>query len=127
ARPARGPRARPSHPARPSPRLRSSHGRLDRARHQAGPLGSGHGAPHPGPPAGRGFAAVLFDLDGTLVDSTPAVERSWYTVAGEHGVELTTFGTFHGIPPAQAGPKALGTGVDVAAAVRRLEALEIAD
>jgi sugar-phosphatase len=80
-----------------------------------------------GPLAGRVFAAVLFDLDGTLVDSTPAVERSWYTVAGEHGVELTTFGTFHGIPAAQAVPMVLGTGVDVAAAVRRLEALEIAD
>lgn len=26
---------------------------------------------------GRRFAAVLFDNDGTLVDSTPAVERSW--------------------------------------------------
>ena len=27
--------------------------------------------------AARVFDAVLFDLDGTLVDSTPVVERSW--------------------------------------------------
>ena len=26
---------------------------------------------------GAAFDAVLFDVDGTLIDSTPAVERSW--------------------------------------------------
>jgi len=26
---------------------------------------------------GAAFDAVLFDMDGTLIDSTPAVERSW--------------------------------------------------
>ena len=51
--------------------------------------------------AGRGFAAVLFDMDGTLVDSTPAVERSWLRWAQEFGVELTGFGTWHGVPAAQ--------------------------
>jgi sugar-phosphatase len=76
--------------------------------------------------AGRTFAAVLFDLDGTLVDSTPAVERSWYKLAAEHGVELTTFGTFHGIPAAQVVPMVLGPDAGEGA-VRRLEALEIAD
>jgi mannitol-1-/sugar-/sorbitol-6-phosphatase len=25
----------------------------------------------------RDFAAVLFDMDGTLIDSTPNVVRSW--------------------------------------------------
>ena len=79
--------------------------------------------------AGRAFAAVLFDLDGTLIDSTPAVERSWRTLAAEHGVELA-FGTFHGIPAAQAVPMVLGDGIDdveVAAAVARLTELEVAD
>jgi sugar-phosphatase len=51
--------------------------------------------------AGRTFAAVLFDMDGTLVDSTPAVERSWLRWAREFGVELTGFGTWHGVPAAQ--------------------------
>ncbi|MFP3712284.1 HAD-IA family hydrolase [Puerhibacterium sp. TATVAM-FAB25] len=32
--------------------------------------------------------AVLFDIDGTLVDSTPAVERIWETWADRHGLDL---------------------------------------
>ncbi|WP_146796787.1 HAD-IA family hydrolase [Agrococcus baldri] len=32
-------------------------------------------------------AAVLFDIDGTLVDSTPAVERTWRTWAARRGVD----------------------------------------
>lgn len=31
--------------------------------------------------------ALLLDLDGTLVDSTPAVERSWATWAAEEGID----------------------------------------
>lgn len=31
--------------------------------------------------------AVLFDMDGTLVDSDAAVERAWTVWAGEHGVD----------------------------------------
>ena len=33
------------------------------------------------------IAAVLFDMDGTLVDSDAAVERAWTTWAAEHGVD----------------------------------------
>lgn len=32
-------------------------------------------------------SAVLFDLDGVLVDSTPAVERVWRGWANEHGLD----------------------------------------
>ena len=32
--------------------------------------------------------AVLFDMDGTLVDSTAVVERHWRRWAAEHGVDL---------------------------------------
>ena len=32
-------------------------------------------------------SAVLFDLDGVLVDSTPAVERVWRSWADEHGLD----------------------------------------
>ena len=32
-------------------------------------------------------SAVLFDLDGVLVDSTPAVERVWRGWANEHGID----------------------------------------
>ena len=31
--------------------------------------------------------AVLFDIDGTLVDSTAAVERTWHTWANTHGFD----------------------------------------
>ena len=31
--------------------------------------------------------AVLFDIDGTLVDSTGAVERTWRTFAAAHGLD----------------------------------------
>lgn len=33
--------------------------------------------------------AILFDIDGTLVDSTAAVERTWRTWADRHGIELS--------------------------------------
>ncbi|MBD8079350.1 HAD-IA family hydrolase [Cellulosimicrobium arenosum] len=36
--------------------------------------------------ADRTFDAVLFDMDGTLIDSVPAVERSWRRWAAEHGI-----------------------------------------
>ncbi|GAA2260242.1 HAD family hydrolase [Glycomyces scopariae] len=44
-------------------------------------------------------AAVLFDLDGTLVDSDGAVERAWTAWAGEHGVDpLVALDGMHGSP-----------------------------
>lgn len=48
----------------------------------------------------RTFAAVIFDNDGTLVDSTPAVVRSWSRWAQENGVSEDKFGDHHGMPAA---------------------------
>ena len=31
--------------------------------------------------------AILFDIDGTLVDSTPAVERTWRAWAARRGLD----------------------------------------
>ncbi|TFD08756.1 HAD family hydrolase [Cryobacterium sp. TMT1-2-2] len=45
---------------------------------------------------GRTFDAVLFDMDGTLIDSTPAVNRSWALWAEEWGVAKDE--TSHGRP-----------------------------
>lgn len=43
--------------------------------------------------------AVLFDMDGTLVDSDKAVERAWLTWAQEYGVDgPTAYRLAHGAP-----------------------------
>ena len=47
---------------------------------------------------GRTFAAVLFDLDGTLIDSTPSVMRSWLSWAGHYGIDVAQLQNWHGIP-----------------------------
>jgi glycerol 3-phosphatase-1 len=33
------------------------------------------------------FAALLFDMDGTIIDSTPAIEKYWRQVGKEIGVD----------------------------------------
>ncbi|GAA4154969.1 HAD-IA family hydrolase [Actinomadura keratinilytica] len=44
-------------------------------------------------------AAVLFDMDGTLVDSDAAVERAWRTWAAENGVPVAdVLAIMHGSP-----------------------------
>lgn len=46
--------------------------------------------------------AVLFDLDGTLVDSTASVRRAWAAIADELGMPLAEFEPYmHGIPGPQ--------------------------
>ena len=71
--------------------------------------------------------AVLFDIDGTLVDSTPVVERSWRTWAEEFGVDVDK------LMRVCHGRRTEDTVADFvtpprrAAAVARLQALELAD
>lgn len=72
------------------------------------------------------FEAVIFDLDGTLIDSTPAVDRTWNTFADEYGLTKTELGRHHGVPSA-----AVVRGVvpedRYQAAVQRIAELELAD
>lgn len=49
-----------------------------------------------GPVAGRVFDAVLFDSDGTLIESTDVVERSWARWTEEFGVDPSD--ARHGVP-----------------------------
>jgi mannitol-1-/sugar-/sorbitol-6-phosphatase len=49
---------------------------------------------------GRRFAAVLFDMDGTLIDSTPVVTRSWHRWAAEEDVDPARLSGMHGVPAA---------------------------
>ena len=53
----------------------------------------------PADPLGDDFAAVLFDLDGTLIDSTAAVLRSWEAWARGRGVPTPAIS--HGVPGRQ--------------------------
>lgn len=72
------------------------------------------------------FDAVLFDLDGTLVDSTAAVRRSWLSWAEAEGVDPERLAGSHGVPAAQIVARVLPTD-RVASAVARIDALEVLD
>lgn len=46
--------------------------------------------------------AVLFDLDGTLADSTGSVDRSWRKLADRLGIDFDGMnGSYHGVPSRQ--------------------------
>lgn len=53
---------------------------------------------HLGRVADRPFAGVLFDMDGTLIDSAPSVERCWAVWSGEFGIDLDQLRRWHGVP-----------------------------
>ncbi|MGD9988276.1 HAD-IA family hydrolase [Pseudonocardia sp.] len=76
--------------------------------------------------ADRTFAAVLFDMDGTLVDSTPAVVRCWARWADEFRVPASALANAHGRPAAEIVADALPAD-QVPAALARIIALELAD
>lgn len=44
---------------------------------------------------------LLFDLDGTLVDSSEPIKRAWISTANEAGIPLEKLVGFHGIPAGQ--------------------------
>jgi sugar-phosphatase len=78
---------------------------------------------------GQRFRAVLFDLDGTLIDSVPAMERSWIRWSGEHGIDPMRLLGFHGVPATGVIAALLpeSSAEEQAAAFRRIEDLEVAD
>jgi mannitol-1-/sugar-/sorbitol-6-phosphatase len=72
-------------------------------------------------------SALLFDLDGVLTDSTPAVTRVWHQWAIEQGFEPEkTVREAHGRPSIES-IRELLPGADHEALNRELEAREIAD
>ncbi|KAI1363961.1 HAD-like protein [Xylaria arbuscula] len=49
------------------------------------------------PPETVTFDGLLFDMDGTIIDSTSAVEKHWHTIGNEIGVDpLVILQTSHG-------------------------------
>ena len=44
------------------------------------------------------YAAFLFDMDGTLLDSSAVVERVWLTWARQHGIDANALlASMHGV------------------------------
>jgi mannitol-1-/sugar-/sorbitol-6-phosphatase len=81
----------------------------------------------PGSPLfGQRFDAVLFDLDGVLVDSTASVTRSWGRWAVEYDVSAQALQENHG-QPAQALVERLLGPERVAAGLARIESIEVDD
>ncbi|WP_217428561.1 HAD family hydrolase [Microlunatus speluncae] len=76
--------------------------------------------------AGRRFAGVIFDLDGTLIDSTPAVIRSWTAWAIEFGFTAADLAGFHGVPSADV-VRLLLPKSQQEKAIARIDELELTD
>lgn len=71
--------------------------------------------------------ALLLDADGTLVDSTAAVERTWRAWAAEYGVDAeAVLRVCHGRRSEETVAQFV-PGRDVARAVARLDELEVTD
>ncbi len=81
-----------------------------------------------GSPFGRAYAAVLFDMDGTLLDSAASVRRCWLQWAAEHEISVARLraAARHGVTARDIAAELL-PAARVAAAVTRIEDLEVTD
>src|SRR5271166_2992985 len=71
--------------------------------------------------------ALLFDLDGVLIDSTPAVARVWHRWAIEHGFDPEKVVKMAHGRPSRTTIHDLLPNADIAAADREVERREIED
>jgi len=72
-------------------------------------------------------AAILFDLDGVLVDSTGSVDRQWRAWAREQGIdEESVIAIAHGVRSVEV-IRAVAPHLDAQAEARRLENREASD
>ncbi|HUR90024.1 MAG TPA: HAD hydrolase-like protein, partial [Ramlibacter sp.] len=61
------------------------------------------------------YAAFLFDMDGTLLDSSAVVERVWLSWAREHGVDpQALLKALHGVRAEDTIRRFAGPNLDVA-------------
>ncbi len=65
--------------------------------------------------------AVLFDMDGTLVDSGPSVTRAWAAFADDHGLDRAETVAFASGPPAPVTVRRLARGLDEEGLLRAIE------
>jgi len=76
----------------------------------------------------RSFAAFLFDMDGTLLNSIEAAERAWTAWARKHGLDVETFlPTIHGVRGIETISRLALPGVDPHAEVREVLLAEMED
>lgn len=72
--------------------------------------------------------ALLFDMDGTLVDSIAVVERTWSRFAKRHGLDLDRLlAACHGRRTSETVAEFAPPGVSVAEETARIDAEELAD
>ena len=78
--------------------------------------------------AGRKFAAFLFDMDGTLINSIASAERVWSDWARRHGLDVAAFlPTIHGVRAIETVGRLALPGVDPAHEADVLLKAEAAD
>lgn len=82
--------------------------------------------PATGALSGVSFDAVIFDLDGTLIDSHTAMIRCYETWADEFDISLDRLPALLGMPSAAVSEALLPPHL-VAAATQRIEVLEVSD
>jgi sugar-phosphatase len=76
----------------------------------------------------RDYSAFLFDMDGTLLDSSSVVERVWRAWAQRHDVDPEPLlAACHGVQGADTIRRFGGPDLDVAAEARWLDQAEMAD
>ncbi len=78
-------------------------------------------------PARLACDAILFDLDGVLIDSTPCIVRHWQHWADRHGLDLATIMQHaHGVRTVET-MRAVAPHLDVAAEAEQFTVREVAD
>ena len=74
------------------------------------------------------YAAFLFDMDGTVLDSIAVAERVWGDWARRHGLDVEAFlPTIHGVRAEETIRRQNLTGVDVALETLAILRAEVAD
>jgi len=82
----------------------------------------------PRPVFDRSFAAFLFDMDGTIINSIPATERVWTRWALKHGLDVATFlPTMHGVRGIDTITRLGLPGVDPVTEAKEVEMAELED
>ncbi|MCX2729098.1 HAD-IA family hydrolase [Saccharopolyspora sp. NFXS83] len=79
-------------------------------------------------PAPLTSRALLFDMDGTLVDSTAVIERTWRCFADRHGLDVADIlADSHGRRSEETIARHLPAGADLAAEVALVDEQEMRD